>query len=282
MLFSLKIARNIVSALVAFGALAEGFPGEVINTCALVDNANPIDLEPYDAGVKRSRANLAFLGGPGDSDAQVLDILNDYGIKASFFLYSDDIDSDEKVQLVHRMVDEGHSIGSKGTKAMNLRYTNDTAIAAMLEESDERFEEVLGHIPKIFFPSFGSIDNRGRGILEKYGKTIVLWNSGANSWWLAGNGIDLNTSVAVLRYTLPEAGGVMALESGSVASNGVLAEMLNQIMPFWEFVDFLTCIDRLDVDDGMVFATYEAYNRAVKNAAKRNGGAKSGKSENMF
>ena len=78
-------------------------------------------------------------------------------------------------------------------------------------------------------PNFGALDARSQKILKQHGKTTVLWSAGANGWWFVDNGEPIETAVAAIRYTLPEAGGIILMPTNAA----ILEEYLNQVWPYW-------------------------------------------------
>eukprot|EP01083_Nonionella_stella_P198487 728697_1 len=74
--------------------------------------------------------------------------------------------------------------------------------------------------------NFWGIDTRGQKILQDNGKTTVMWSAGANWWWVLDNNISLEETVAALRYTMPEMGGIIDLPTDTDAE--VLKEYLDR------------------------------------------------------
>ena len=61
------------------------------------------------------------------------------------------------------------------------------------------------------------------------GKTIVIWSAGANGWWFLDNNQPIETTVAALRYTVPEAGGIIELPTKAA----VVEAYLDAVWPYW-------------------------------------------------
>jgi len=51
----------------------------------------------------------------------------------------------------------------------------------------------------------------------------------ANGWWFLDNNEPLATAVAGIRYTLPEAGGIILLPTNAE----IVDEYLSQVWPYW-------------------------------------------------
>ncbi len=229
------------------------------------------EYTPWAGNTKHAHAHLTFDDGPivGDTDT-ILDILKEYDTKATFFIQTNKI-NDETDYLVTRMIDEGHMIGSHTTSHRNLQYMNETLLMEEIVEAHHFFANKFGEPLKLFRPPFGGIDHRSHKMLEDLGYSIIMWSAGCVDWWFTDNDKDLETSIAAMRFSLAEAGGIVCMHDSSEAPNDGerLRKFLDDTWNFWQYVDFNTCIDRDDVDEGMVFKTYNEFKRAVDIEAAR-------------
>jgi peptidoglycan/xylan/chitin deacetylase (PgdA/CDA1 family) len=130
---------------------------------------------------------------------------------------------------------KGHTIGSHSSSHKNLQYGNDTILEQEIVHAHDRFKEYLGYELKIFRPPFGGIDHRSHKLLEELGYTIVMWSAGCNDWWFTDNKKDLETSIAALRYTLAEAGGIICMHDKAEEPNKGerLRKLLDDTWNFW-------------------------------------------------
>ena len=158
----------------------------------------------------------------------ILDLLKEKNTKATFFIHTDKI-TDENRPTLQRVIDEGHTVGSKGMAQINYLYANNTYIESQVAGADAVFKDLIGYVPDIFQPSSRALDTRGQKILKDNGKTIVTWSAGANGWWFLDNGKSLEETVAALRYTLPEAGGMIQMPNDAE----VLEEYFDQVWQYW-------------------------------------------------
>ena len=135
-------------------------------------------------------AYLTFDDGPSTSNTPaVLDILNNYGIKATFFVVGKEIDSGEDAKnVLKRTVKEGHAIGNH-TYGHNYSYLypnriiNVNNFMADIEKTDESLKNVLGKdfsTRVIRFPGgYWSWEGRTgiRPTLDEKGYGIIDWNA---------------------------------------------------------------------------------------------------------
>jgi len=121
---------------------------------------------------------LTFDDGPNTTTTnEVLDVLEKYGIKASFFLIGNNIDS-ESAKSVKRAYDMGCEIGnhSKTHSYMDKMSVDD--IVAEVEETNEKIVDITGEEPKFFRPPYISVN---KDMIENIDMPFIA-GYGANDW----------------------------------------------------------------------------------------------------
>lgn len=96
---------------------------------------------------------LTFDDGPSKNTGKVLDVLKEYGVKATFFVIGKDL-TEEGIEYMKRAVAEGHDIGMH-TYSHNYKkiYASVSSFLADYDELRKELEEILGFAPNIFrFP----------------------------------------------------------------------------------------------------------------------------------
>ncbi|MBO4883511.1 MAG: polysaccharide deacetylase [Lachnospiraceae bacterium] len=125
---------------------------------------------------------LTFDDGPSASTDEILDILDEYGVKATFFVIGRE--SEEDNRLYNRIVSEGHTLGmhSYSHKYSKL-YSSEEAFSEDLDRLTELLEDVTGVTPKFYrFPggssnTVSSLDiHRFIDILDARGISYFDWN----------------------------------------------------------------------------------------------------------
>ena len=123
---------------------------------------------------------LTFDDGPhGEDTARLLDGLAARGIKASFFLMGQSIPGQE--ELVRRMKDEGHLIGSHSYGHTPLTELSGSEAAERLEETSRLIEEVTGEAPEYVRPPYGKWSD---ALEEQADMTPVFWSVDSMDWKL--------------------------------------------------------------------------------------------------
>ena len=126
---------------------------------------------------------LTFDDGPSLSGtAQILDILKENNVKATFFVIYDD--TKEAEALYKRIVDEGHTIGiHSASHDYQLIYSSIDAYLTDFKKISSHIQDITGVKPEIFrFPG-GSINTYNSGIYRELiaemlrrGYTYYDWN----------------------------------------------------------------------------------------------------------
>ncbi len=134
-------------------------------------------------------AYLTFDDGPSQVTEEVLDILKENDIKATFFVIGQQI-TEERVPLLRRMVEEGHIIGIHTyTHDAKTIYSSADAYIDDAMRTAERIYQVTSIKPKYYRFPWGSVNMYLKGIfdtvtrkMEEQGYVYYDWNvSGEDS-----------------------------------------------------------------------------------------------------
>src|SRR5699024_10115708 len=114
-----------------------------------------IQMKAYQPTPTQPTGKIAYLTVDDDPSAlteQVLDILKENDVKATFFLVGENVASYPKV--VERMFDEGHGIGGHTYSHDYIKsYRTPDTLFAALAKGTKAIADVTGVTPKIFrFP----------------------------------------------------------------------------------------------------------------------------------
>ena len=127
---------------------------------------------------------LTFDDGPRDPyTAQILDVLRDQGVLATFFLIGENVE--RYPALAKRILREGHAIGNHSFSHRALPSLAGASVRGEIDRADRAIQTATGLRPRLFRPPYGSIDPRLRGpngLLASRGHTVVLWSVEVNDW----------------------------------------------------------------------------------------------------
>lgn len=121
---------------------------------------------------------LTFDDGPNTTTTnEVLDVLEKYGIKASFFLIGNNID-DESAKAVKRAYDMGCEIGNHSRSHSYMDKLTAEEIAEEVTYVNEKVIEITGEAPTFFRPPYIAVNNT---MFETIDMPFIA-GYGANDW----------------------------------------------------------------------------------------------------
>ena len=131
-------------------------------------------------GLEGKCVALTFDDGPHEEyTKELLDGLQERGVKATFFLMGQNIEGNE--DLVKRMKDEGHLIGNHSYSHVQLTKAGAKAVCDAVDRTSRMIEDITGEKPGYMRPPFGDWNEQ----LEcQVGMTTVMWSVDSLDWKL--------------------------------------------------------------------------------------------------
>jgi peptidoglycan/xylan/chitin deacetylase (PgdA/CDA1 family) len=149
-------------------------------------------------GTKHRAILFTFDDGPSRrTTPRLLDILDDLGIKAVFFVKSESFGDGnpwerEHADIVREIVRRGHTIGNHTETHRQLPLLRNAEIEAELALSERKIERAIGSRPRLIRPPGGALSKRVEQLLGENGYTSVMWA-------LYGGDLEVGTSEDVVR-----------------------------------------------------------------------------------
>ena len=165
-------------------------------TEAGIENMNHI----YSSDTKR--AFLTFDDGPSSNTNQILDILNERGIKATFFVLGSNVEKNPEV--VKRMYDEGHFIANHGySHIYETIYQSPQAVLDEYNKCNQVVRDAIGeqeYNSHLFrFP--GGLVGGKYADIKNQANDLLLQNNIVHVDWNALNG-DSETTSPTIEYEM--------------------------------------------------------------------------------
>lgn len=141
-------------------------------------NKGPIVTPQREPGTKYIA--LTFDDGPHKKYTKlIVDKLNEYGAKATFFVVGNRIDASTK-DAVKYLVDQGHEIAIHGyTHAVYYNKCDDARFDYELSETAKVIKQTTGVDAKLMRPIGGSITNAR---VQSCGYSVIMWNVDSEDW----------------------------------------------------------------------------------------------------
>ncbi len=141
---------------------------------------------------------LTFDAGPGKDTPELLDILKEKKVSATFFLLGRNHVL-KHPDTVRRIRDEGHEVANHTWTHKILTDEEPEEIRAELEKTQEAIEKITGKRPRLMRPPQGRTDDQVSGISKELGLSQVLWSATAKDY-------STNDSALITRRILDQAG----------------------------------------------------------------------------
>ena len=125
---------------------------------------------------------LTFDDGPHPQNTpRLLDILNRYGVKATFFTVGRNVDM--YPQIVQRIIAEGHEIGNHTYTHGNLSKMGAAGVRQELNRGRDAIARAANYQPRVMRPPYGALTPEQRNwIYYEYGYPTILWNVDPYDW----------------------------------------------------------------------------------------------------
>lgn len=142
----------------------------------------------WQGSLDRPSLALTFDDGPSESTAELLTILESYGVRATFFQCGRNV---RRLPAVTReVVAAGHEVGNHTDSHAALWLRSREFIQGELERAQTSIQEVTGSAPRFFRPPFGVKWLGLRQAQGSLGLSGVMWTVIGLDWKLPADGIS--------------------------------------------------------------------------------------------
>lgn len=164
---------------------------------------------------------LTFDDGPNTTTTnEMLDVLEQYGVKASFFLVGNNI-NDETAKVVKRAYDMGCEIGNHSKTHSYMNEMNDEDIIAEIEYVNNYVKEITGEEPKFFRPPYIAVSSSMYDLIDM----PFICGFGCNDW---DERVTVERRATVILRQVQD-GGIILLHDAQ--GNSQTVEALHTIIP---------------------------------------------------
>ncbi|WP_169089717.1 polysaccharide deacetylase family protein [Paenibacillus sp. PL91] len=174
-----------------------------------VDKLDKPDMPVSEAKPSKSDKLIAltFDDGPDQRyTTDILDILKEKGVKATFFVVGQQVSKNPEV--LQRIVDEGHAVGNHTYNHKDLSKLNKQQIIEEVKTGDAAIKKAIGYTPAMVRAPYGAVSDTLKGVLKSNNRELVGWNIDTRDW--AG------TSAANIRKMIKneaKPGGIILMHS---------------------------------------------------------------------
>lgn len=124
---------------------------------------------------------LTFDDGPSEYTEQLLPVLADAGVRATFFMVGHQVD--RRPELAAAVHGSGHRIGNHSYSHPRLtELAADAEVICELRKCNEALERAGVPAPTTCRPPYGATDARVEQLIQSEGMEQVLWDVAARDW----------------------------------------------------------------------------------------------------
>lgn len=124
---------------------------------------------------------LTFDDGPSEEvTPRVLDILEQYNAKATFFMLGSQVDYHPKIAKL--VADAGHEIGNHTDQHQDLTKLGPDGIRKEIESTSDKIKNITGVRPHLIRPPYGAYNERVRSDAANHENSIILWSVDSLDW----------------------------------------------------------------------------------------------------
>jgi peptidoglycan/xylan/chitin deacetylase (PgdA/CDA1 family) len=130
----------------------------------------------------RKEVALTFDDAPSPFTKEVLKILDNYGVSATFFLVGSQVEKSPEV--ARQIVAAGHEIGNH---SFSHCWSSDDSVETLVEDikrAEEAIYRSTGQVPLYFRPPGGMVNDKVKEACGQTGYGILLWWVDSRDWLL--------------------------------------------------------------------------------------------------
>jgi len=124
---------------------------------------------------------LTFDDGPDKRyTTDILDILKEKGVKATFFVVGQQVTKNPEV--LQRIVDEGHAIGNHTNNHKDLSKLDEHGVIEQFKEADDAIKEAIGITPVMVRAPYGAVSDTVKELIKENHRELIGWNIDTRDW----------------------------------------------------------------------------------------------------
>lgn len=148
---------------------------------AVQTSAGKRELPIYSVERQDSKIAISFdAAWGGDKTEQILDTLDEFGVRTTFFLV--DIWTERFPELTKEIAARGHEIGNHSTTHAEMSKQSRQEIIQELKVMSDHVEALTGTRPALFRPPYGDYNNLVVTTAREEGYQVIQWSVDSLDW----------------------------------------------------------------------------------------------------
>lgn len=183
----------------AYLTFENGLPPMEAVTPTPAPTPDPVRAGALARGIDPNKPMLAltFDDGPQPDTQIVLDALNRYGAKATFFVLGKNIAGNEEV--LRHIAEGGHQIAAHSWSHPNFTGISESAVRSQMTRTMDKVLEVTGQQVTMMRPPYGALHRLSRRPVTELGLPVILWSVDSLDWKTRSTEKTVNTILAQAR-----------------------------------------------------------------------------------
>jgi polysaccharide deacetylase family sporulation protein PdaB len=138
-------------------------------------------LPIYSVGMDEKKIALSFDCAWGNQSTRpILDILDQYGVKTTFFMVQ--FWTDKFPEDVAEIFNRGHEIGNHSSTHPDMTALSAEEMTKEIKGAEEAIERITGQRPTLFRPPLGAYSNTLIETCEALGYHVIQWDVDSLDW----------------------------------------------------------------------------------------------------
>ena len=170
--------------------------------------ANKREVPIYNVDRQDNYVSISFDAAWGaDKTRQIMDVCDEYGVKATFFLVGFWID--KYPEMVAEISERGFEIGTHSATHPQMSKLSEAQVREELTSSSKKIFEITGKPVTLFRPPFGDYNNQLLTVANGLGLYTIQWSVDSLDWK------GLSAKEIALRVQKAESGDIILCHNNS-------------------------------------------------------------------
>lgn len=182
--------------------------GVFLTLCAVLPDNNVFGRVFIESATNKKVVALTFDDGPySPYTEQLLDILKEHNVPATFFLVGKNVE--KYPELVRRIANEGHQLGNHTYHHVDLLKGDRKTIAEEIDRTSKAIAAITGTAPHVVRPPHGFRDPVVMEIMAERNLKVVEWSVMSRDWTNPGVEVIVDRTVKKVKN-----GSIILLHDG--------------------------------------------------------------------
>lgn len=177
---SVTLPYDGLGAALRLGATPPELPDDTVATAQVIPVTPPVPWRSNQIDPEKPMVALTFDDGPSIHTEKILDLLEQYDSRATFFVIGNLVES--RRETIERAFDMGSEIMGHSWDHRNLTKLSAREISTQVTDTANAIESVTGLRPQMYRTPYGAVNDRVRDVSGELGFAIISWSVDPRDW----------------------------------------------------------------------------------------------------